>query len=264
MRKPFVGGNWKMNTNFETARELAGTVAASLGNDGLDRAVDVAIFPPFVYLLAVREVVESSGAAVRLGAQDAHFEPQGALTGEVSIPMLRDCGVRTVLTGHSERRHVLGESDGMVNAKTRAVLDSGLECILCIGETLAQRQAGQTDAVNERQVRAALAGVSGDHVTSGRLTIAYEPVWAIGTGNTATPADAQSAHAKIRDLLRVLYSPAAAEAVRIQYGGSCNAANAPQIMSQPDVDGALVGGASLKAGEFVQIVRAAAKARADA
>ena len=262
MRKPFVGGNWKMNTNFETARQLALNGAKSLHDHALDASVDVAIFPPFVYLLPVRDVISASGATIKLGAQDAHFEPQGALTGEVSIPMLRDCGVQVVLTGHSERRHILGETDEMVNAKTRAVLASGLECILCVGETLAQRQAGQTDAVNERQVRTGLAGVEKDHLTAARLTIAYEPVWAIGTGNTATPADAQSAHARIRALIDSMYGPQAARALRIQYGGSCNAANAAQLMSQPDVDGALVGGASLKAGEFVEIVRAAANPRA--
>jgi triosephosphate isomerase len=262
MRKPFVGGNWKMNTDFATARELARAGAQTLRDERLDRTVDVAVCPPFVYLLAVRDVLASVGSSVKLGAQDVHFAPNGALTGEISVSMLKDCGVQVVLTGHSERRHILGESDDLVNKKTCAVLEAGLECILCIGETLTQREAGRTDAVNEQQIRAGLAGVGADHLTSGRLTIAYEPVWAIGTGRNATPADAQDAHAKIRKLIGVLYSPAAAEATRVQYGGSCNPQNAPDLMKQPDIDGGLIGGASLKPGDFTAIVRATAAAKA--
>ena len=207
-RRPFVGGNWKMHTDRASAAALAQEVAL-----GIAPGVDVAVFPPFPYLLTVAEALSAAEAAaavqregarppVALGAQDCYFEPSGAFTGEVSVGMLRDCGVGVVLTGHSERRHVIGESDELVNRKTRAVLGAGLECVLCIGETLAQREAGETDAVNERQLRAGLAGVGGELVP--RLTIAYEPVWAIGTGRNATPADAQDAQAKVRAVLERL------------------------------------------------------------
>lgn len=243
-----------MNTERAAAIRLARQVAAGVADFG---GVEVALFPPFPYLLPVAEAL--AGSAVRLGAQDFYFKPDGAFTGEVSLAMLKDCGVRIVLTGHSERRHLIGESDDLVNAKTAAALAAGLECILCIGETLEQRQSGQTDEVNARQLRAGLRGVPAEALA--RLTIAYEPVWAIGTGKTATPADAQDAHAKVRRLLADLYSPAIAAATRIQYGGSVKAANAPDLFSQPDVDGGLIGGASLSASEFVGIVRAASGAK---
>jgi triosephosphate isomerase len=264
MRRPFVGGNWKMNTDRAGALALAAAVADGVALDGLGIKVDIAVCPPAVHLGAVGDLLRSRGSSVKLGAQNVYPEPKGAFTGEISTAMLEDCGVAVVLTGHSERRHVLGEDDDLINRKTRAVLDSGggggggLACILCIGETLAQREAGETDAVNERQLRAGLAGVGGGHLESGRLTVAYEPVWAIGTGKTATPADAQDAHAKIRAVLGSLYGPAAAGAVRVQYGGSVTPGNAPELMKQPDVDGGLIGGASLKADDFLAIVRAAA------
>ncbi|MCC7388388.1 MAG: triose-phosphate isomerase [Phycisphaerales bacterium] len=250
-RTPFVGGNWKMNTGPESGPALAREVAAGAAEHP---GCEVAVFPPFPFLLAVGRAL--AGSAVKLGAQDCYFEPDGAFTGEVSLGMLKDCGVSVVLTGHSERRHVLGETDALINAKTRAVLAAGLECVLCIGEKLEQREAGQTDAVNERQLRAGLAGVSAEQMA--RVTIAYEPVWAIGTGKVATTADAQDAHAKCRGVLAAMFGSAVAQATRIQYGGSLKPGNAAELLAQPDIDGGLVGGASLKASDFVPIIAAAA------
>jgi triosephosphate isomerase len=251
-RTPIIGGNWKMNTNLAGAIALGQGVGDACGA-GLVGPVQVAVFPPYPYLQAVKRSLGDSG--VWLGAQDVSDQPDGALTGEVSAAMLVDIGCRVVLTGHSERRHVIGESDALVNAKTRAALRAGLTVILCVGETLEQRQAGETDGVNRRQVTAGLAGVSGEEM--GRVVIAYEPVWAIGTGKTATPADAQAAHAKIREVLAGMYGPGVAGATRIQYGGSMKGSNAAELLGQPDVDGGLIGGASLKVDEFVSIVRAA-------
>ncbi len=261
MRKPFVAGNWKMHTDAVSAVALACAVSDGVSNDNLTPRCEVAVLPPFVYLLPVRDALLARGSSVILGAQDLYPGPNGAFTGEVSAAMLKDCGVRVVLTGHSERRHEIGECDELVNRKTRAALDAGLSCILCVGEKLSEREAGETDAVNERQVRSGLAGVDAAHLTAGRLTIAYEPVWAIGTGRSATAADAQHAHAMIRRLLGTLYSPREADAVRIQYGGSCKPSNAPDLMPQPDIDGGLIGGASLTAADFLPIVKAAAARR---
>jgi len=254
MRTPFVGGNWKMNTDRGSGTALARSVCDTVAGSG----IDVAVFPPFPYLSGVGEVL-SGGSDIKLGAQDCWHQPDGAFTGEVSLTQLIDCGVSVVLTGHSERRHVIGESDELVGLKTAAVLDAGLGCILCVGETLEQREGGETDAVNERQIRGGLAGVSRDQMA--RLTVAYEPVWAIGTGRTATPTDAQDAHAKIRALLADLYGDGVAGATRIQYGGSVKPSNAAELMAQPDIDGGLIGGASLKADDFAAIIKAAAESR---
>jgi triosephosphate isomerase len=254
-RRPFVGGNWKMNTNkLSSAALVRGVVDALVGLKG----VDVAVFPPFPYLLSVGAILRERGSSIRLGAQDASDQPDGALTGEVSCAMLKDCGVSVVLTGHSERRHVMGESETLVHAKTRAVLASGLDAILCVGERIEEREAGRTNTVNEEQVRLALREVPPEQIS--RLTIAYEPVWAIGTGRTATPADAQTVQAGIRAVLADLYDQDTADRVRIMYGGSVKAANAAELFRQPDVDGGLIGGASLNATEFTAIVRAAARA----
>lgn len=249
-RTPIVGGNWKMNTTRSTGVELASAVSRSAAETP---GVEVVVFPPFPYLLAVREAL--AGGRVMLGAQDVSDRPDGAFTGEVSCGMLKDCGVSWALAGHSERRHVIGEGDGLVNAKARAALAAGLGVVLCVGEKLEQREAGRTDEINEGQVRAGLAGV--DEGTLEKIVIAYEPVWAIGTGKTASPADAQAAHAHIRKVLASMYGTGAAERVRIQYGGSVSASNARELFSQPDVDGGLVGGASLKPGDFAQIIAAA-------
>ncbi|MDX2147285.1 MAG: triose-phosphate isomerase [Planctomycetota bacterium] len=255
-RIPFVGGNWKMNTNRNAAADLSRGVI-----DGLARTtgVEVAVFPPFPYLLMVGSILHDRGSSVHLGAQDVYHHPDGAFTGEVSTAMLKDCGAQVVLAGHSERRHVLGENDQLVNAKVRAVLEAGLTCVLCVGETLEQREAGHTDPVNQRQVRQGLAEVPGDLLS--RVVIAYEPVWAIGTGKTATPEDAQDCHAKIRKVVAGLYGNETAQRLRIIYGGSLKASLAPAIFSQPDIDGGLIGGASLKAAEFVEIAKAAAEKR---
>lgn len=258
MRKPFVGGNWKMNLDGAAARTLADDVARAVAADKLDRACDVAVFPPFVYIPHVFNALRDRSSAVMLGAQDFWPEPNGAFTGEVSLSQLKDCGVQAVLVGHSERRHVIGETDDLVNRKARAALAAGFAVILCIGEKLEERAAGRTDEVNERQLRAGLAGVPPEHAA--RLTIAYEPVWAIGTGKNATPADAQAAQARVRAVLGSIFWPDAASRIRIQYGGSMKAANAAETLAQNDVDGGLIGGASLKADEFMAIVRAAAAA----
>lgn len=250
-RRPIVGGNWKMNTNRSTGSDLARHVREA---SAPVKGVEVVVFPPFPYLLAIGEVLRGSG--VELGAQDVFDRAEGAFTGEVSVGMLKDCGVTTVLAGHSERRHVIGESDGVVNAKLRAALAGGLRGVLCVGEKLEQREAGQTDHVNESQIRAGLAGV--DRADLARVVIAYEPVWAIGTGKTASPADAQAAHAHIRRVVGQLYDDAAAAEIRIQYGGSVTGANARELFSQPDIDGGLVGGASLKPADFALILQGAA------
>ncbi len=252
-RKPFVGGNWKMNTNRTTSADLTRAVV-----DGLARVegVEVVVYPPFPYLLAVRSILRDRSSSIRMGAQNAYHRPDGAYTGEISIEMLKDCGATTVLVGHSERRHVIGEQDELINAKVRAVLEAGLECVLCVGETIEEREAGHTDPVNQRQVRAGLADVPGDWVN--RLVLAYEPVWAIGTGKTATPDDAQAVHRKLRQLLSGLYGPEIAARTRIIYGGSVKPSNAAELFAQPDIDGGLIGGASLKPEDFVGIVKAAA------
>lgn len=252
-RRPFIGGNWKMHTNRAGAAELGrGVVDGLVGLQG----VDVAVFPPFPYLLAVGSILRERGSAIRLGAQDVYSEGDGAFTGEVSLAMLKDCGVSVVLTGHSERRHILGESETVVHAKTRAVLAAGLECILCIGEKLEEREEGRTDHVNEEQLRLALRDIPQEQIE--RLTVAYEPVWAIGTGKTASPGDAQDAQMKIRRVLAEMYGREAASRVRIMYGGSVKTSNARELFTQPDIDGGLIGGASLKASDFVAIVKAGA------
>jgi triosephosphate isomerase len=253
VRKPFVGGNWKMNTTAATAAQLAVDVAC--GCDDLLGRADVAVFPPFPYLDTVGKHL---GNGVRLGAQDLYHEAEGAFTGEVSAGMLIDVGVGVVLVGHSERRHVIGEGDELINCKARAALGAGLDIILCIGETIEQREAGQTQQVNVGQLMAGLEAVAADQMP--RVTIAYEPVWAIGTGRTATPDDAQAVHAVIRSTLADRYDGAVAESTRIQYGGSVKANNAQSLFAEPDIDGGLIGGASLKADDFVTIVTAAAQA----
>lgn len=252
-RKPFVGGNWKMNLNRAGSVALAQAVAERLKN----APVDVAICPAFPYLQAVGDVLRQSGSNVKLGAQDVYYEPDGAFTGEVSLAMLKDLGVQVVIIGHSERRHVILENDELINRKVRATLDAGLEVILCVGEKLQQRELGQTDAINWGQLGYGLAGVKPQQMQ--KVTIAYEPVWAIGTGKTATPQDAQKAHAAIRSFVKFgLFNAEVAEALRIQYGGSCKPGNAAELFAQKDVDGGLIGGAALKAEDFQGILKAAA------
>lgn len=251
MRQKFVAGNWKMNLLRQSAEELAAAVAKAFPVKLT--GVQVAVCPPFPYLLTVQSAMAGSG--VELGAQDAYFEAPGAFTGEIAADMLRDVGCDWVILGHSERRLILGETDELVSRKIAAVLRGGLKVILCVGETLAQRQANQTESVLDKQLEGSLSGI--DAAAMANVVIAYEPVWAIGTGVTATTEQAQSAHAHLRRRLAIRYNSEVAEATRIQYGGSVKPDNAVALLGQPDVDGALVGGASLKAADFVAIVRAA-------
>jgi triosephosphate isomerase len=246
-----VGGNWKMNTDLASAVELADNVVAGCAE--LVQHCDIVLFPPFPYLQSVGRTLGHHG--LLLGAQDVFYEPNGAFTGEVSAEMLVDLNVAVVLCGHSERRHVIGETDDLVNRKTQAALDAGLWVILCVGETIEQREAGRTESTNIEQLNAGLDGVPIEQMR--QVVVAYEPVWAIGTGRTASPADAQAVHSLIRRELAALYDDATATAARIQYGGSVKASNAAELAAQPDIDGFLVGGASLKSEEFVSIVRAA-------
>lgn len=249
-RKPFVAGNWKMNTTAATARDLAAGVVAGLGGE---TRVAVAVCPPFPYLALVHDVVRPS--PVMLGAQDLYPEKEGAFTGEVSPAMLLDVGCRWVIVGHSERRHVLGESDAFLNRKVRAGLAAGLSVIFCVGETLAEREANRTETVLATQLAGGLERLAAADLAN--LVIAYEPVWAIGTGRNATPGQAQEAHAFLRRQVAQRFGEGPARALRIQYGGSVKPDNAASLLGQPDVDGALVGGASLKADQFLAIVRAA-------
>jgi triosephosphate isomerase len=248
-RKKFVAGNWKMFTNASTAKALAEAVVQGVADD----RVSVAVCPPFPYLSRVGEALK--GGRVVLGAQNCYHEKEGAFTGEVSPVMLVDVGVKYVILGHSERRHVLGETDTTINRKIKLALDVGLHIIFCVGEKLDERQANNTEQVLQTQLVGGLEGLTSIHF--GRLVIAYEPVWAIGTGHTATPDQAQSAHAFIRRHIATAFGQDTASALLIQYGGSVKADNAGELMRQPDVDGALVGGASLKADQFLAIVKAA-------
>jgi triosephosphate isomerase len=219
---------------------------------GQETKVDVAVCPPFVYLSAVG--VALAGSRIALGAQDMFYEGEGAYTGEVSSAMLRDTGCRYVILGHSERRHVIGETDEIINRKVLKALADGLLPIFCVGELLEERQGGRTLEVVRRQVRVGLEGVGRGEAP--KVTIAYEPVWAIGTGVTASPQQAQEVHAMVRGLLAEMYDAPTAEGLRLQYGGSVKASNAAELLRQADIDGALVGGASLKAAEFAGIVKA--------
>jgi triosephosphate isomerase len=249
-RRKLVAGNWKMNTSLAEAKALAAAVAAGVGTTP---AVDVAVCPPFPWLLSVGEVLK--GSAVALGAQDVHYEKHGAYTGEVSPAMLLECGCKYVIVGHSERRHGLGESDAAINHKVHTTLEEGLHVILCMGETLAERERNLQERVFQRQVYAACAGLTDEKFA--RLVLAYEPVWAIGTGKVATPEQTQQAHHNIRARMALLYGDKIAGALPILYGGSVSPDNAAGLLTLPDVDGGLIGGASLKADSFLAIVKAA-------
>jgi triosephosphate isomerase len=249
-RVKLVAGNWKMYTTAGSARDLAAAVRNGLGAE--DR-VAVALCPPFPWLPIVAEAL--AGSRISLGAQDVYPEKEGAFTGEVSPGMLLDAGCRYVIVGHSERRHVIGEKDTLINLKARAALEAGLSVILCVGEKLEERDANKTESVLDNQLTWGLRDVSSSQVD--RLVVAYEPVWAIGTGRNATPEQAQQAHVFLRWRFSQLYGEKSANSLLIQYGGSVKADNAKDLLSQADVDGALVGGASLKADSFLGIVRAA-------
>lgn len=248
VRKPIVGGNWKMHNTVTQARKLALETKHALVN-AADR-VDVVICPPFSALSAVAEVL--GGSNVMLGAQNCHWEEKGAFTGEISAPMLEDLGCRYCIVGHSERRHKFGEPDEWVCRKVHALHLHGLSPIVCVGETLEQRESGSTKDIVRGQILGSLRDVGTDHML--KTVIAYEPVWAIGTGKTATPDQAQEVHAFIRNILIDVYGLEVALRIRIQYGGSVKADNMAMLMAQPDIDGALVGGASLEASSFAKIV----------
>jgi triosephosphate isomerase len=250
MRRLYVAGNWKMNLNGRQAVELAEALKQQIGAVA---DVRLAVCPPFVYVRSVADVLE--GSKIIVGGQNIFDRADGAYTGEISGAMLLDAGCRCVILGHSERRHVIGEPDEFINRKVRRALEVGLEPILCVGETLDEREAGRTEEVVASQFRAGLAGVSAAQMPT--VTIAYEPVWAIGTGKTATPQQAEEVHAVLRGLLADSYGAEVSEETVVQYGGSVKPENAAELMSMPNVDGALVGGASLKADAFVGIVRAA-------
>ncbi len=248
MRKPLIAGNWKMHKMLAEARTLVTGVL-----DKLDESadVDVLMCPPVQLLFPMAKAVANT--KIMLGAQNVHEEASGAYTGEVSVAMLKDTGCSHVLVGHSERRHVFGETGDRLAKKVRAVVQGGLTAVYCIGETLEDREAGRTTAVIDQQIDEVLAS----DVSADQLIVAYEPVWAIGTGKTASPEQAQEVHAHIRARLASVYDAATAEKLRILYGGSVKPGNATSLMAQPDIDGALVGGACLVAEDFTAIISAA-------
>ncbi|MCI0360532.1 MAG: triose-phosphate isomerase [Planctomycetaceae bacterium] len=252
MRRKFIAGNWKMNTTRAEGVALATAVANGVGTQA---DVEVAVCPPSVYLAAVGEAL--AGSAVGLGAQNCYHEAKGAFTGEVSPAMLVDVGCKYVILGHSERRATFKETSADVNRKVVAALAAQLTPIVCVGETLDERKANRTKAVVREQLEGSLGLLTAEQVV--KLVIAYEPVWAIGTGVVATTEQAEEVHADLRKLLETRYTSQVAASVRIQYGGSVNAENAASLLSQPNIDGALVGGASLKAEGFLAIVAAARK-----
>jgi triosephosphate isomerase len=254
-RKKLIAGNWKMNKTSPDAVALVTEIVAEIGRQTV---VDVVICPPFTSLESVSRVLE--GSSVKLGAQNMHAEPSGAFTGEVSAPMLRAFFTSHVILGHSERRAYFGETDELVNRKALAALKNQLKPIVCVGEILAEREAGITLKVVQTQLEAGLAGVSKELAAS--IIVAYEPVWAIGTGKVATTAQAQEVHAFIRGLLAKLFAEPVAQKIRILYGGSMKPSNAPDLLAQNDIDGGLIGGASLEARAFVELVTAAAASAA--
>ena len=248
-RKPIIAGNWKM---YKTSADAVALVTALKTEVAGITKSEIVVCPPFTVLAAVATALANSN--IQLGAQNVHWEKEGAFTGEIAPAMLKDLCVRYAVVGHSERRQFFGETDAGVNKRAKAALANGLRPIVCVGEMLADREAGKTEAVVTGQVRGSLAGFDKAQILE--TVIAYEPVWAIGTGKTASPAQAQEVHALIRRLLGELFGADVAGQVRIQYGGSVKADNAKELLGQPDIDGALVGGASLKAGDFAAIVKA--------
>jgi triosephosphate isomerase (TIM) len=249
MRTPIIAGNWKLYKTVPEGVELVEALLTGLGGDLHGR--EALICPPYTALYPLSPLL--AGTPLALGAQDVFYEAQGAYTGTVSVAMLRDVGCSYVIVGHSERRQYFGDTDQTVNRKLRAALAGGLRPIMCVGESKPQRDSGEAEPIVTAQVRAGLADVAADQLAD--LVIAYEPIWAIGTGDTATSADAQAMHLAIRQTLAELYGDDLAQQVRIQYGGSVKPDNIDELMAQPDIDGALVGGASLKADSFLRIVQ---------
>jgi triosephosphate isomerase (TIM) len=254
MRKKILAANWKMNLTHVEAESY---VEAFLNELGEVNDVEIVIIPPFTSIPTLAEASERA-PFIRIGAQNLHWEKSGAFTGEISATMLRALFVKYVVIGHSERRSLFGETDEMVQKKVHTALEAGLRPIMCIGESLSERESGSCQKVLHRQVEQGLKGVSADHLPE--IVIAYEPVWAIGTGRTASPAQAEEVHAFLRSLLAELFDQTAADRTRIQYGGSVKPENAEELMREPNIDGALVGGASLDAHSFARIVRATEKA----
>jgi triosephosphate isomerase len=250
-RMPLISGNWKMNHNHFEAIQLIQKLAYALSSDDYAH-VDVSVHPPFTDLRSVQTVLQADDVPIALGAQNCHFEASGAFTGEVAPPMLAKLDVSYVIVGHSERRELFGETDEVVNAKARAVLGHAMTPIVCVGETIEERNAGNAQSKVEGQIAGSLAGI--DPAAVGGLVVAYEPIWAIGTGQTATPEDAQEMCGHVRSVVGERFGAEAAVALRIQYGGSVKPSSAPDLMAQPDIDGALVGGASLDADDFSRIV----------
>ena len=252
MRKYLIAGNWKMHKTVEEARKFFEVFLKKLEEKAVDREIMIA--PPFTCMFACAEAVK--GSIVKLGAQNACWEPKGAFTGEISPEMLKEFGVKYVIIGHSERRHIFGETDELINKRVKGVFSAGLVPVLCVGETLEEREAGKTFDVVKNQLEEGLKGLSG--VNGENLVIAYEPVWAIGTGKTATPLQAQEVHQFIRERLKDLFGEKVSQQIRILYGGSVKPENAGSILEQPDIDGVLVGGASLDPEKFYEIYLAEA------
>jgi len=251
MRKKIVAGNWKMNNDLSQSVNLISEIKNAVAGKELN--AEIIICPPFTSLETASALVKDTN--VKLGAQNMYFEESGAYTGEISASMLKSVGCEYVILGHSERRAIFGESDEVINKKIKKALASGLKPIFCIGETLEERESGVTNKIVERQVRNGLTGISAEELEL--IIVAYEPVWAIGTGKTATPEQAQEVHKFIRNLIKELYSANSAENLTIQYGGSVKGDNAKSLLSQPDIDGALVGGACLNANSFFDIIKSA-------
>ncbi|MGK2958400.1 MAG: triose-phosphate isomerase [Acidimicrobiales bacterium] len=251
-RMPLISGNWKMHHNHFDAIQMVQKLSYRLSKDDY-KTVDVSVHPPFTDLRSVQTVLESDKIPIALGAQHCHWEEKGAFTGEVSPAMLAKLNVSYVIAGHSERRTLFGETDEMVNAKVRAILANEMTPILCVGESLEEREAGSTEERVRSQVAAGLAKVSAEQVA--KLVIAYEPIWAIGTGRNASSGDAQAVCAAIRQAVASSFGAAAGEGLRVQYGGSVKPSNIVELMAEADIDGALVGGASLDADEFARLVQ---------
>ena len=253
-RKKVIAGNWKMNMTASEGAQLIADIRSNCGGAcGCACAPEVMVFPPFTSIAAVQEAAK--GTALVVGAQNVHWAENGAFTGEISAKMLVEMGVTHVIIGHSERRQYFGETDETVNTRVKAALAAGLKVVLCVGETLEEREKGVTEAIIEKQVRWDLDGVTMDQLDN--VILAYEPVWAIGTGKTATNEQAQEVHAFIRALIGKAFCPVCAGKLRILYGGSMKPANAAGLLAQPDIDGGLIGGAALKAADFLALVKAA-------
>ena len=252
-RKVIIAGNWKMNKNAAEGKALIDGLKAICSGNCCCADVDVVVCPPFTTIGAVVEAVK--GTPIKVGAQNIHWADNGAFTGEISGDMLKTSGVEYVIIGHSERRQYFGETDATVNSRLKAALKYGLIPIVCIGELLDERESGRTEEVLTRQIRGGFAGITAEEMA--KTVVAYEPVWAIGTGKTATPEIAEAAHAHIRREIAAMFDAATAEKVRIQYGGSMKASNARELVAQPDIDGGLIGGAALKADSFADLIREA-------